>query len=78
MVEIASSLAASMGTSAKDLFMVSNQVPPGGITAAEDILGAFNQTLREQQSTALVVWEKKKKNTVKQSEIRGCRQLLST
>lgn len=37
-VEIALSLAASTGTSENDFFMVSIQVPPGGITGAEVIL----------------------------------------
>lgn len=37
MVAIPLSFAVSMGTSAKDFFIVSNQVPPGGMTAAEDM-----------------------------------------
>lgn len=36
-VAIPLSFAVSMGTSAKDFFIVSNQVPPGGMTAAEDM-----------------------------------------
>ena len=42
-VAIALSLATSTGTSANDFFMESNQVPPGGTIAADDILEASSR-----------------------------------